>query len=119
MDWAPICNYTHYSLLKGFSKPAELAKKCSDNGYKFCGITDYKSISGAISFYKACRENDVKPIIGCAFDDFSLIAINKNGWFDLISIVSSINKDGNPDKALLSKTCSAGNLICITKSLAD
>ena len=119
MDWAPICNYTHYSLLKGFSKPAELAKKCSENGYKFCGITDYKSISGAISFYKACRANEIQPIIGCAFDKFSLIARNKNGWFDLISIVSSIDKGGDPDKSLLSKVCSAGNLICIADSQSD
>tara|TARA_R110000765_G_scaffold413104_1_gene513009 strand:+ start:280 stop:1911 length:1632 start_codon:yes stop_codon:yes gene_type:complete len=119
MDWAPLCNYTHYSLLKGFSKPSELAKKCSENGYKFCGITDYKSISGAISFYKACRVNDIKPIIGCAFDGFSLLARNKNGWFDLISIVSSISKDGQADKKLLSKICAVGNLVCVCDKMED
>ena len=70
MDWAPICNYTHYSLLKGFSKPAELAKKCKQNGYKACAVTDYKSISGAVSFYKACKAEGINPIIGCSFDGF-------------------------------------------------
>ena len=55
MEWSPLCNYTHYSLLKGFSKPEELAAKCAENKYKACGIADYKSISGAVSFYLACK----------------------------------------------------------------
>ena len=82
MDWFPLCNYTHYSLQKGFSKPKQLAKKCSENYYTACGIADYKSISGAVSFYQACIANNIKPIIGCSFDGFSLFAKNKDGWFD-------------------------------------
>lgn len=54
MKWFPLLNYTHYSLQYGFSKPKELAKKCKENSYPACGIADYKSISGAVSFYKAC-----------------------------------------------------------------
>ena len=38
MNWFPLCNYTHYSLLKGFSKPLSLAKKCKENGFAACGI---------------------------------------------------------------------------------
>tara|TARA_R110002020_G_scaffold103752_23_gene243251 strand:- start:29016 stop:30608 length:1593 start_codon:yes stop_codon:yes gene_type:complete len=102
-------------LLKGFSKPHELAKKCKANGYKACGISDYKSISGAVAFYKACKRNEIKPIIGCSFDGFSLIAKNKSGWFDLISIVSSIDESGSPDQNVLISTCSHGNLIGIAE----
>ena len=119
MDWSPICNYTHYSLLKGFSKPHQLAKKCKENGYKACGITDYKSISGAVAFYKACKAKGIKPIIGCSFDGFSLISTNKNGWFDLISIVSSINEDGNPNQETLVSACSRGNLLGISEDPAS
>jgi len=60
----PLCNYTHYSLLKGFSKPKQLSKKCVENEYVACGISDYKSISGAVSFHKSCQDNGIKPIIG-------------------------------------------------------
>ena len=74
MTWFPLCNYTHYSLLKGFSKPKELARKCKDNSFRACGIADYKTISGAVAFYQACVANDVKPIIGCSFDNFTLFA---------------------------------------------
>ena len=65
MKWFPLCNFTHYYLQRGFSKPTELASKCSENSYSACGIADYKSISGAVTFYKACVKNNIKPIIGC------------------------------------------------------
>ena len=107
MDWAPICNYTHYSLLQGFSKPDELAKKCSENGYRACGITDYKSLSGAVSFYQACVKHNIKPIIGCAFDEFTLIAKNKDGWLNLIEIIALLDDDGN----LPSTGCTNTNMV--------
>jgi DNA polymerase-3 subunit alpha len=115
MDWFPLCNYTHYSLQRGFSKPNPLAKKCSKNFYPACGIADYKSISGAISFYQACLANNVKPIIGCSFDGFSLFAKNKNGWFNLIELVSSLDEEGKLDPNLLMSVTKQGNLLCVSK----
>lgn len=98
MKWFPLCNFTHYSLQKGFSKPYELVAKCSENSYSACGIADYKSISGAVSFYQECLNANVKPIIGCRFDDFALFAKNKSGWLELVQIVSTISKDGDYDQ---------------------
>ena len=115
MKWFPLCNYTHYSLQKGFSKPRELAKKCSENSFPACGIADYKSISGAVTFYKACIDNDIKPILGCSFDSFSLFAKNHNGWLELIQIVSSIDSEGELDSSLVIKLASNANLICIAE----
>ena len=115
MNWFPLLNYTHYSLQYGFSKPKELSKKCKENSYRACGIADYKSISGAVSFYKACIADGVKPIIGCAFDGFTLFAKNHTGWLELIQLVSSI-EDGEVDKHLLSVLCGRGNLIAVAAS---
>jgi DNA polymerase III subunit alpha len=115
MKWFPLCNYTHYSLQRGFSKPKDLAKKCVDNSYPACGIADYKSISGAVSFYQACKASNIKPIIGCSFDGFALFAKNKQGWFDLIQLVSSIDSDGEVNSPLLVEIASRGNLISIAK----
>ena len=95
MNWFPLKNFTHYSLLKGFSKPHELAKVCADNEYPACGITDYKTISGAVSFHQACKKVGIKPIIGCSFDNTTVVARNKKGWFDLIELVSSLDTSGN------------------------
>ena len=119
MNWFPLLNYTHYSLQYGFSKPKELAKKCKQNSYKACGIADYKTISGAVSFYQACVANDVKPIIGCAFDNFTLFAKNKNGWLELIEIVSTIDIDGSFDSGLAVRLSRRGNLICIADRELD
>jgi len=119
MTWFPLCNYTHYSLLKGFSKPKELAKKCAENNFRACGIADYKTISGSVAFYKACVANDVKPIIGCSFDKFTLFAKNKDGWFDLIKIVSLLDADGNYNSSDMSDICNKGNLLVLAESAAD
>jgi len=116
MDWFPLCNLTHYSLQKGFSKPKQLAKKCRKNSYAACGIADYKSISGAVAFYNACISNDVKPIIGCSFDGFSLFAKNHEGWLDLIKIVSSIDAEGNFSTPSMVSICEKGNLISVSSN---
>ncbi len=119
MDWFPLCNYTHYSLQKGFSKPKQLAQKCSDNFYPACGIADYKSISGAVSFYQSCISSDIKPIIGCSFDGFTLFAKNKQGWFDLISLVSCIDAEGQIDSFTLFQICKKQNLISVAEDEAN
>lgn len=111
MNWFPLKNLTHYSLLKGFSKPEELAAKCKDNGYKACGICDYKTISGAVAFYKACKDVGIKPIIGCSFDNCIVFAKNKNGWHDLIELVSSIDSEGSVSDPILNKILERKNLI--------
>ncbi len=116
MKWFPLLNYTHYSLCLGFSKPEELVKKCKLNGYRACGIADYKSISGAVAFYKACVANDIKPIIGCSFGNFSLFAKNKDGWNDLIELVSSLDIENNIELTKLISVCNRQNLISISKN---
>lgn len=123
LNWFPLNNYTHYSLLKGFSKPEELADKCKENGYPACGICDYKTISGVISFYKACKSAGIKPIIGCSFDKFKVFAKNKSGWHDLIELVSSIDENGDLSEDLFDKIFDRKNLIKMSntpsKSMPD
>lgn len=111
MNWFPLLNLTHYSLLKGFSKPEELAQQCKENSYPACGIADYKTLSGCVSFFQACKKVDVKPILGCSFDDSSILAKNKNGWHNLIELISSIDEDGNIDKDFTFSILDKGNLI--------
>lgn len=111
MNWFPLLNYTHYSLLKGFSKPSELAKICVDNDYPACGITDYKTISGCVSFFQACKKAGIKPILGCSFDNYTILSKNKNGWHDLIELVSSIDNDDNLNGDISNDIIKRGNLI--------
>ena len=113
--WFPLLNYTHYSLQRGYSKPKEMVKKCVDNGYKACGICDYKTLSGTVAFYQACVEAGIKPIIGVSFGNYFLFAKNKKGWFDLIKIVSTVNNNGNEDRITVKSIMSDGNLIHLSE----
>jgi len=117
-NWFPLLNYTHYSLLRGFSKPAELANKCKANGYKACGLADFQSISGAVSFYKACKAADIKPIIGCDFGKYILFARNYEGWCDLIEAVSTL-EDGKIPGPLAKRIFARKNLICVSNKKFD
>lgn len=117
MNWFPLKNFTHYSLLKGFSKPHELAKICADNEYPACGITDYKTISGAVSFHQACKKVGIKPIIGCSFDNTTVVARNKNGWFDLIEMVSSLDENGKMNNEFARSVMKKDNLISISNNI--
>ena len=116
MNWFPLKNFTHYSLLKGFSKPHELAKICADRDYPACGITDYKSISGAVSFHQACKKVGIKPIIGCSFDSTTVYAKNKDGWHDLIQMVSTTDENGKIPNGTAKDIVSRNNLIALPQS---
>ena len=109
----PINCKTHFSLLHGFCKCEKLAQRCKEYGYNSCVISDLKTISGAASFHKHCKNNNIKPIMGCDFVDFMLIAKNKDGWFDLIKCVS----DQSIDNIL--SVARNKNLLCVTNTLAN
>ena len=109
MSWIPINCKTHFSLLQAFSKCDKLAQKCKEYGYSACVISDIGTVSGAINFHQACRTHGIKPLLGCDFGDYILIAKNKDGWLDLIKIVSQ------HDLEALKNGASHGNLVCITK----
>ena len=56
--------HSHYSLLNGLAKPKALVKAAKKQGFSALALTDYGSMYGAIEFYQACLENEIKPIIG-------------------------------------------------------
>ena len=108
MSWIPFNCKTHFSLLKAFSKSEKLALKCKEYGYPACVIADIQNISGAVNFHQACRKHGVKPLLGCDFGSYILIAKNKEGWLDLIKIVSQGGVE------TFKKLAKKRNLICIT-----
>ncbi len=64
VDFVHLHNHTHYSLLDGLQKVPTLLNYVQELGQTACAITDHGSLSGAIEFYKSCKERDIKPIIG-------------------------------------------------------
>ena len=99
--------HTEYSLLDGSAKIKPLAKRAKELGFDSLAITDHGVMYGAIDFYKACKAEGIKPIIGCEVyvapnsrfdreasrdDDryyhLILLAENDQGYRNLCKIVS-------------------------------
>ena len=57
--------HSEFSLLDGSNRIKDLPARAKELGMDAIAITDHGVMFGAIDFYKACKANDVKPIIGC------------------------------------------------------
>ena len=107
MSFVHLHTHTGYSLLDGANQIPEYIKRVKELGMNAAAITDHGVMYGAIEFYKAAKEADIKPIIGCevyvapnsrfdkepgATDDryyhLILLAENNKGYSNLVKIVS-------------------------------
>nr|WP_325302033.1 DNA polymerase III subunit alpha [uncultured Dysosmobacter sp.] len=57
--------HTEYSLLDGACRIRDLPKIVREMGQTACAITDHGVMYGAVDFYRACKAEGIKPIIGC------------------------------------------------------
>lgn len=57
--------HSEYSLLDGACRIREIPKRAKECGQDAVAITDHGVMYGAVSFFRACREEGIKPIIGC------------------------------------------------------
>lgn len=56
--------HTEYSMLDGAARINDVVKAAAEDGQPALGITDHGNMYGVIPFYKACKENNINPIIG-------------------------------------------------------
>ncbi len=52
-------------MLDGASRLDDLVAKAAADGMPALGITDHGNMYGVLDFYKACRSQGIKPVIGC------------------------------------------------------
>ncbi len=134
MDFCHLHVHTQFSLLDGLSNIKELVKKAKEQGFSSLAITDHGVLSGIIEFYKECKKQNIKPVIGSEFyicDDCTdrsinsynhlvLLAKNNDGLKNLYKLSSASYKKGfyykpRIDKKLLEKH--SEGLICLTACL--
>ncbi|MFA6368994.1 MAG: DNA polymerase III subunit alpha [Candidatus Shapirobacteria bacterium] len=97
--------HTEYSLLDGLTKIKKLIPAIKEMGMTSIAITDHGNMYGAVEFFKVCKKNDIKPIIGCEVylapngrldkstgnrrnHHLILLAKNEQGYKNLMKLVS-------------------------------
>ena len=104
--------HTEYSLLDGANRIGKLVEKVKEMGMDSIAITDHGVMYGIVDFYKTCKKNGIKPILGCEvytatrsrFDrdarqdadqgHLVLLAKNNTGYKNLMKLVSLAFVDG-------------------------
>ena len=57
--------HSEFSLLDGANRIKDLPVRAKELGMDAIALTDHGVMYGAIDFYKACKKEGIKPIIGC------------------------------------------------------
>ena len=63
-EFAHLHVHTEFSMLDGAARVDDLVAAAVADGQTALGITDHGNMYGVLDFYKACREQGIKPIIG-------------------------------------------------------
>ena len=105
MSFTHLHVHTEYSLLDGACRISKIAAAAAQKGMTSLAITDHGVMYGVVDFYRACKKEGIKPIIGCEvyvapgsrFDKTTgyeryyhmvLLCENNTGYQNLIKLVS-------------------------------
>lgn len=131
--------HSEYSLLDGANRIKDLPIRAKELGMDAIALTDHGSMFGTIDFYKACKANGIKPIIGCEvyvaprsrkdkdpnldarYNHLILLAKNNDGYKKLAKLVSLGYTEGFYYKPRIDKEALEQyheNLICCSACLA-
>ncbi|HKZ68698.1 MAG TPA: DNA polymerase III subunit alpha, partial [Anaerolineales bacterium] len=139
MSFVHLHAHTEYSLLDGQGKIKKMVARAKELGMPALAITDHGTMFGVIEFFRVCKANALKPIIGVeaymaprAMGDkdaqkdrkayhLLLLAENETGYKNLLTIATASQLEGfyyNPriDHDFLA--AHAEGLICTTGCLA-
>lgn len=93
--YIPLFIHSHYSVLQGLNNPKEIIAAAKTHNMSAIAMTDINNISGCIEFYKEAKKEKIKPIIGSLIQTdegtLLLIALNKEGYVDLLQIIAELN----------------------------
>ncbi len=105
-DFVHLHVHSEFSLLDGAIRIEDLPKRAKELGMSAIALTDHGVMYGAIDFYKACKKEGIKPIIGSEvyvaprsrfdkepgtdnkYNHLILLAKNNEGYKNLSKLVS-------------------------------
>ncbi|MBQ7089350.1 MAG: DNA polymerase III subunit alpha [Clostridia bacterium] len=126
MDFVHLHVHTEYSLLDGACRIPALVTRAKELGQTALAITDHGAMYGVIDFYKECKKQGIRPILGCEvyvaartmadkvhgpdseYHHLVLLCENEVGYQNLLKLVSAAWTEGfyikpRVDHALLEK----------------
>ena len=65
MSFTHLHVHSEYSLLDGAARIRDLVAEAARFGMKNLALTDHGTMFGSVEFYKECKKQGIKPIIGC------------------------------------------------------
>ena len=139
MSFVHLHVHSEYSLLDGACRVSKMAKRARALGQTALAITDHGVMYGAVAFYQACKDEGIRPIIGCEvyvapgdrtdkthnpdgdYTHLILLCENETGYRNLCYLVSSGFTEGfylkpRIDWPLLERH--AEGLICLSGCVA-
>lgn len=64
MPFPHLSIHTHYSIVDSIVRIDDLVNAAAERDISALALTDYRNVFAMLKFYKACRANRIKPIIG-------------------------------------------------------
>lgn len=108
MIYIPLHVHSEYSLLDGFLRMDEYITKAKEFNIPTLALTEHGNMASVPKFYKKCKENEIKPILGEEFYftpdinikdreqiyHITLLAKNIEGYRNLLRLSTLSYKDG-------------------------
>lgn len=107
MQFVHLHCHSHYSFYNGTASPEKLVRRASELNMSALALTDYCNLYGIPAFCRVAKEQGIKPIPGIeaivAGYGLTLLAMNAEGWKNLLRFASLAFLEGSHDSPSISR----------------
>ncbi len=114
--------HSYYSFLEGAASPEELVARAKSLGFSSLAITDRNGLYGASSFYQACVNAGIHPVIGAHLGDVTLLCENGQGYQSLGALITEAQRRAPKGEVAITWDLFekySGGLFCLIERVED
>ena len=106
-EFANLHVHSTFSTFDGLGQPEDFAKYAKELNQSSLALTDHGTVSGLLKHFQACKNNDIKPLMGCecyfTLDHakkiknnyhMTIIAKSDKGYSNLMKLITEANVNG-------------------------